>query len=280
MSFRELRERVDALAAGLAGLGLVKGDRLCILAQNDLAYVELYGACARQGIVAYPINWRLTAQEVERVLERAAPAMMVVDATALAVAGAWPAEKRGIKHWYQLGASAAAGFTPLASLHKGAPRPARRRRRRPVRGDLDRGRRRDPRGAVLTHTNVITASLTAMACLGYTASDRYLLALPLFHITALGGWLAHCLAGGASVLVAKYDAEEAVRLIDRHQVTHVSDFPPVLITLLDAADKLGSRLPSLRYVSGSTHPPPSSGCTTARRRSSGRASASRRRAAS
>ena len=39
-----------------------------MLAQNDRAYLELYGACARQGIIAYPINWRLTGQEVERVV--------------------------------------------------------------------------------------------------------------------------------------------------------------------------------------------------------------------
>src|SRR6266498_2372429 len=78
-SFRELRERVDALAGGLTALGLAKGDRICILAQNDAAYLDLYGACARQGIVAYPINWRLTAAEVERVVERAAPKMMVAD---------------------------------------------------------------------------------------------------------------------------------------------------------------------------------------------------------
>src|SRR5262249_59226342 len=82
-SFRQLRERADSLAAGLAGLGLVKGDRVCILAQNDAGYVDLYGACARQGIVAYPINWRLTAGAVERVLERAAPKMMVAGGSAM-----------------------------------------------------------------------------------------------------------------------------------------------------------------------------------------------------
>src|SRR5207247_1862295 len=52
-----------------------------------------------------------------------------------------------------------------------------------------------PRGAALTHRNVITANLTAMASIGYTPADRYLLALPLFHITALGGALAHMHAG-------------------------------------------------------------------------------------
>ena len=112
-----------------------------------------------------------------------------------------------------------------------------------------------PRGAVLTHANVLTANLTLMACLGVTAADRYLLALPLFHVTALGNALAHMHAGGASVLVSRFDAEEAVRLIDRHRVTHVSDFPPVLSSLLDAAEKLGSGLPSLRHVSGLDAPP-------------------------
>ena len=62
LSFRALQARVDELATGLAGLGLAAGDRVCVLAQNDAAYLELYGACARQGLIAYPVNWRLTAQ--------------------------------------------------------------------------------------------------------------------------------------------------------------------------------------------------------------------------
>jgi len=74
------------------------------------------------------------------------------------------------------------------------------------------------------------------------------------HASALGGALAHLHVGGTSVLVSRFDAEEAVRLIDAHGVTHVSDFPPVLASLLDAAEKLGSRLPSLKYVSGLDSP--------------------------
>src|SRR5437899_7201773 len=124
-TFRQLLERADRLAAGLAGLGLSRGDRICILAQNDVGYVDLYGACARQGIIAYPINWRLTAPEVERVLERATPVMMVADASTLPVVGEWPRSKRGIAHWYQLGeAPPAPGFPALASLYRDDPPPA------------------------------------------------------------------------------------------------------------------------------------------------------------
>src|SRR6266566_9434816 len=89
-SFREFRQRVDALAAGLHALGIAAGDRIAILAQNEVGYLDLYGACARQGIIAYPINWRLTAEEVERVVERAAPRMIVVDASTLPVVTGWP----------------------------------------------------------------------------------------------------------------------------------------------------------------------------------------------
>jgi fatty-acyl-CoA synthase len=124
LSFREFHRRVDSLAAGLTALGVGRGERLCVLAQNDAAYLELYGACARQGIVAYPINWRLTASEVERVLERAGPAMFVADASTLPVVAEWPAAKRSVAHWYQLGESAAAGFTPFARLYRDSPAPA------------------------------------------------------------------------------------------------------------------------------------------------------------
>ena len=257
LSFREFRRRVDALAAGLAALGVGRGERICVLAQNDAAYLELYGACARQGIVVYPINWRLTAPEVERVVERAGPAMFVADASTLSVVAEWPAAKRSVAHWYQLGESAAAGFTPFARLYRDAPAPPAAAVSSDDAFAVISTAAVDviPRGAALTHANVLAANLTAMAAFGYTPADRYLLALPLFHITALGTALAHMHAGGASVVVSRFDPEEAVRLIDRHRVTHVSDFPPVLSTLLDAAEKLGSRLPSLRDVAGLDAPP-------------------------
>ena len=256
LSFQALAQRVDELAAGLVGLGLAAGDRVCILAQNDAAYLELYGACARQGLIAYPINWRLTAQEVERVVERARPAMMVVDASAEALVDGWLAGA-GVSHRYQLGEGAEAGFAALATLYR--PGPA------PVPADVPADAPFAvistaavdviPRGAVLTHANVIAANLTTIGSLGFTARDRYLAALPLFHVSALGMAMAHMHAGGANVIVSRFEPAEAVTLIDRHQVTHLSDFPPVLATLLDAAEKAGSALASLTHVSGLDTPP-------------------------
>ncbi len=251
LSFADLRRRVDELAAGLADLGVAVGDRVCVLAQNDAAYLELYGACARQGIIAYPINWRLTAPEVERVVERARPAMMVVDAATRPLVADWLAGTT-VAHRYLLGEGAGSGFGAFAALYRTGPTPpaADVTPDHPFAVISTAAVDVVPRGAVLTHANVLTADLTVIGALGLTAEDRYLAALPFFHVSALGMGLAHLHAGGALVVVSRYDAEEAVRLIDRHRVTHVSDFPPVLSSLLDAAEKAGSALPSLRHVSG------------------------------
>jgi acyl-CoA synthetase (AMP-forming)/AMP-acid ligase II len=252
---REFLGRVDALAAGFAALGVHKGDRLCILAQNDPAYLELYGACARQGILAYPINWRLTAEEVARIAERAQPKAFVVDAPSLPLVTGLRAGK-SVKHWLVLGAEEREGLVPLANLYVSGPGVPR--------GDV----RPDdpfaaistaavdliPRGAVLSHRNLLIANLSTLAAMGFTERDRYLAALPLFHITALGSCLAHLHAGGACVIVSRFDAAEAVRLIDRHRVTHLSDFPPVLSSVLDAAQESGSGMESLTHVSGLDRP--------------------------
>src|SRR2546425_6941235 len=188
LSFREFQHQADALAGGLAALGIGKGYRICVLAQNDTAYLTLYGACARQGIIAYPINWRLTAEEVERVVERAGPRMMVVDASTLPVVAGWPEKKKAVPLWYQFGGPPAPGFKAFDSLF-GAPRAAAGADVSPsdpfavistAAVDVV------PRGAVLTHANVIAANLTVMSSFGLTSTDHYLLALPLFHITALG----------------------------------------------------------------------------------------------
>jgi acyl-CoA synthetase (AMP-forming)/AMP-acid ligase II len=250
LSFRQLRQRVDELAGGLAGLGIGPGERVCVLAQNDTAYLELYGACARQGIIAYPINWRLTGPEVERVVDRARPTMMVIDQSTLPLVADW-LDRKAVPHRY-LTAAAGGGFETMAGLYRaGAP---------PAPTEVTPGDAFAvistaavdvvPRGAVLSHANVITANLTTIGALGLTERDRYLAALPLFHVTALGMTLAHLHAGGATVVVARFDAEDAVRLIDRHRITHVSDFPPVLASLLDVAETVGSTLPSLAHVSG------------------------------
>ena len=249
---RQLLERVDAMATGLAGHSLAKGDRVCILAQNHPAYLEIYGACAKLGLMAYPINWRLTTEEIERIVERAAPRVMVVDDASLSQVAGWPAARKNIPYWYQIGETMGEGFTPIDNLYiqsgaEPAPEVAAEEGLLVISTaavDLV------PRGAVLTHANLLTSNTLTAHAFGLSEDDGNLLALPLFHIAALGTALAVMQAGGVNALMTRYDPAEAVRLIDAHKLTVVSSFPPVLSALLDAAAEGGSKLASLKHVTG------------------------------
>src|SRR5258705_2851877 len=157
----------------------------------------------------------------------AAPRPLVAD---------WLAAK-AVPHRYQLGAEAGAGFDAFGALYRpGAPPPAA-----VAPGDAfavisTAAVDVIPRGAVLTHANILTANLTVIAALGLTPRDRYLAGLPLFHVTPLGMSLAHLHAGAAVEVLPHVDPEQAVRLIDQQHVPDVSDCPPGLANLLDAAE--------------------------------------------
>ena len=252
ITFRDFLARVDALASVLATLPLARGERLCILAQNHPAYLELYGACARLGVIAYPINWRLTTEEIDRIVAQAAPRLLLVDDSTLSLVADWPQTRPAIPFWYTLGSTAASGFIPFETLYHDAGTPGTSvvAPDDPFAVISTAAVDITPRGAVLTHTNLLMANLQTIACLGLTEADAHLLTLPLFHVAALGTALATMHAGGANVVMTRFDARQAVQLIDAHRVTYVTSFPPVLTQLLDAAAQMGSTLASLKHVAG------------------------------
>ena len=64
------RARAERLGAGLARAGVRPGDRVGVVSQNNLEFVDLYGAVARLGAILVPVNWRLSADEVAYVVSR------------------------------------------------------------------------------------------------------------------------------------------------------------------------------------------------------------------
>ncbi|MEL0334020.1 MAG: class I adenylate-forming enzyme family protein, partial [Halieaceae bacterium] len=78
MTFGTLDERVRRLANGFCdGLNLKKGDRVAILSKNCIQYMEVFYACARCGLIAQPLNWRLAEPEMARILEDGEPSVLI-----------------------------------------------------------------------------------------------------------------------------------------------------------------------------------------------------------
>ncbi len=86
LTFAEWDVRCDRLAAGLRGLGLHPGDRVALLAYNCLEWMEIYAALARAGLVAVPLNFRLTAPEIAYIAEHSEARAFIVQAALASVA--------------------------------------------------------------------------------------------------------------------------------------------------------------------------------------------------
>src|ERR1700758_3068783 len=78
MTFQQWNARACRLANALLGLGLSKGDRVAVLAYNAIEWVEIYGAAAKAGLVAVPLNFRLVGKEIRYIVEDSEAAALIV----------------------------------------------------------------------------------------------------------------------------------------------------------------------------------------------------------
>lgn len=240
--------RVARLAAGLAASGVRVGERVAILAHNCLEYVDLFGAAARLGAIVVPVNWRLSAEEVAYVLVDSTPRVLIAAPDMHALV---PEEVRKNMLSFTTGDSRTGTWRLVGELYRDAVSP-------PAAIDGDAGLviihtaavGGRPRGALLSHGGLLSAAAKSQQAWSLTPVDVLLGALPLFHLAGIGFTLALLVAGGASIVLPRFDPKALVGLIDGQGGSVMGSFPPMLGSLLDAAAESGSTLSNLRVVTG------------------------------
>ena len=254
ITYGQLLIRVDRLAAGFTAQGIVKGDRVCILAQNSIEYMELIAACAKTGSIAFPINWRLSAAEIQGVVALAEPKMLVVDSGYLQQLE--ETDLDSIPVLTLLGVGEAPNFVPFADLYISEIEPAVEiSNQDPLAIISTAAVAGVPRGAILNHQNFGVLGDEFISSFKLTEQDRFLAVLPFFHIAGLNMAIGVVQAGGASVIMETFDPALGAKLIDDHQVTLMGTFPPMLEMFLGAREQTGAHWDSLRYCFGILNPP-------------------------
>ncbi|GAA2113082.1 AMP-binding protein [Actinomadura alba] len=250
ITYRDLDERSEELAAGLLAGGLRPGDRVASLTGNSPEHAELLFGCAKAGLILVPMNVRLTAAELAFQIGDAEPSLLLAAAPlrelADHAAGAVPVRELS-----------RAGLDEIAGA--GRPRtadPADDGRAPAGVGPQDglllvytSGTTGRPKGALLTHANCFWTNLSLDRGCELREDDVVLQVLPQFHV---GGWNVQPLLawwkGATVVLEAAFDAGRALRLVAERRVSTMMGVPATYLFMARHPDFAAADLSSLRTV--------------------------------
>ncbi|MCD2192772.1 long-chain fatty acid--CoA ligase [Actinomycetospora endophytica] len=242
-SYAELDERVGARAGRLASLGVGHGDRVALLGENSTGYLEWLFAAARLGAIAVPINMRLAAAEVAYVLTDSG-AGVLVRSTAFA-----PLADAGCALLTTPPQLVDVAGTPDGAVRR-EPEPTADRGAEPCVIMYTSGTTGRPKGAVLTHDNMLWNAINMLSAgPGIASTDVTIAAAPLFHIGALGlSALPLIYAGGTVVVVPSFDPAGFLDLMAAERVTTQFLVPAMWAALTRVPDLDDRAFPALRFA--------------------------------
>jgi fatty-acyl-CoA synthase len=217
LTYGELDERSEALAAQFLERGLARGDRVATLTANSPEHVIVFFACAKAGLTLLPLNWRLAAAELTYMLEDAEPKLFLVAPEHEAAAAATDreyehlADASGARHQTWPVETAVSDDDPLLLVYTS--------------GTTGR-----PKGALLTQANCFWTNLSFDLVAGVGGEDVVLQVLPQYHV---GGWNVQALLAwwkGARVILERvFDAGRCLRLIEEKRVTTMMGVPAIYL---------------------------------------------------
>lgn len=223
LSFGELDGRAERLAAALAARGVKAGENVAILMYNRPEFVESFLAIQRLGACAVPVNFRLSQDEVEYLLADLRAVGLLSDGELAAVGQAVAPSLPGLRFHLVAGAphpGAESYEEALAAASPALP---------PTIVEDDQlaflmytsGTTGRPKGAMLTHRNLVVNTMNWLYEVGARPGDVWLSGLPLFHIGGLNGVLPFLHLGALAVIEPStgFDPHRSLERLARHDVS-------------------------------------------------------------
>ena len=253
ITWARLDDRVRRAAAAFAGQGVRRGDRVAILMTNRPEFLESVLAANALGAIAVPVNFRLAPAEAAYILQDSGAALVVTDPllaplaeAAAAQAGPAPVITTGADGSYEVLLAAATPAEPEAAIDE----------RDIALIMYTSGTTGRPKGAMLTHLNLLMGVITAIRTSRlFDQTNVGLINVPLFHIAGVGNLTPPMLLGTRSVIMptAPFDAQTTLDVIEAEGVTSLF-LVPAQWQVLCAHPDVTRRTRSLRTISWGAAP--------------------------
>jgi fatty-acyl-CoA synthase/long-chain acyl-CoA synthetase len=255
LDFATLSRRADKAANALTSLGCGPDDRVAFMSFNSIAHYEVANALRRIGAITVPVNYRLRGHEVAYVLNDSGARVIVADEEHRPVVDAARAEIVGNRAFVTTGETVSDGWLHYADL-MGSPPPAPSEPPPHEWGGngigasmiYTSGTTGNPKGAWRPHGADLAYVLQMISIFELTNSDVHLACAPLYH-SAVGLFsVLNQILGATVVVQPKFDADQALELIERHGVSTSFMAPTLLMRLVDAQETNPRDVTSLRAI--------------------------------
>lgn len=231
MTFSQWNARSCRLANALIGLGLQKGDRVAVLAYNCVEWAEIYVAAAKAGLIAVPVNFRLSAPEVGYCIEDSgAAAVIAQDGLHRLVEAVRDGVEVSAGNFILFGAGVPQagwrGYEDLLAARDGEPG-GRVLASDPWTLMYTSGATGKPKGVIRTHeANALLALMTDIE-LGVHREDDALLVMPMCHANSVNFFAAFAYCGVATSIYsrASFDSAHCLRVLGASGATFTSLAP-------------------------------------------------------
>jgi long-chain acyl-CoA synthetase len=239
VTFAELDRMAMAVARGLRARGYARGDRIVILSANRSEYLAAYYGIMRAGLVAVPVNYRFPAATIAFILRDCGAKLVFCD---LARRGQCPPGLPVVS----FGAERAESFADF--LDAGPFDAVTARPDEPAMFLYTSGSTGTPKGVVLSHQSHIWVVETRLDGQD-VASQRFLVAAPLYHMNALAVSAFACAGHATIVLLPQFAAAAYIEAIARHRCTFLTAVPPMIAMMLREHDLMArTDVSSVQFV--------------------------------
>lgn len=244
LTFLEMNRRANGFANYLEKTNIHKGDKIAILCKNNEDAIATFFGAAKKGVITVALNWRLSAEELAAIINHSEAKLVVFDASFNTVVEQLRqscCNTSFISHHTNPSLMMLFKLTDQEPVYEGGGQ-------EPILMMYTSGTTGVPKGALISHRNLVASSIGMTHSIDWYEKDRFLMIAPFFNISGFAPLVTNVHIGATMVLSEVFDPMLIWKLIEQERITNMMTIPAMLTFLMKTYPMLKPDISSIRDI--------------------------------